>query len=79
MAPTLLTDDLWAVIALLVPSEPPKPNSGRPRLADRRALGAILFVLKYGIGWPARPLEIGFGTGLQYIEYSLIMQDGMRP
>jgi transposase len=49
MAKPLLTDELWAVVAPLLPPTPPKPKGGRPRLSDRAALTGILFVLKSGI------------------------------
>ena len=35
-------DDLWAVIAPLLPCEPEKPKGGRPRASDRAALAGIM-------------------------------------
>ena len=60
----LVSDDLWAVVAPLLPPEPPKPNGGRPRVPDRAALTGILFVLKSGIPWEMLPLEMGCGSGV---------------
>ena len=64
MAKLLVSDDLWAAIAPLLPLEPPKPKGGRLRLADRAALIGILFVLKSGLSWEMLPAEMGCGSGL---------------
>jgi transposase len=64
MAKPLLTDELWAVVAPLLPPTPPKPKGGRPRLSDRAALTGILFVLKSGIPWEMLPQEMGCGSGM---------------
>src|SRR3712207_2986459 len=63
MSTSLLPDDLWNIIAPLLPPEPPKPKGGRPRLPDRAALAGILFVLKTGCPWQALPKELGSGSG----------------
>jgi len=50
MSKPLAPDELWAIIAPLLPTERPKPNGGRPRhISDRAALtlGCSL------IGWQA--------------------------
>ena len=60
----LVSDDLWAVVAPLLPPEPPKPRGGRPRVPDRAALTGILFVLKTGIAWEDLPAELGCGSGV---------------
>jgi transposase len=49
MSKPLLPDVLWAIVAPLLPPEPPKPRGGRPRVPDRACLTGILFVLKRGI------------------------------
>jgi transposase len=64
MAKPLVPDDLWAVIAPLLPPEPLKPKGGRPRLSDRAALTGILFVLKSGLPWEMLPAEMGCGSGM---------------
>lgn len=64
MAKPLLTDGLWERIEPRLPPEPPKPQGGRPRLADRAALTGILFVLKTGIQWELLPREMGCGCGM---------------
>ncbi len=64
MAKPILTDDLWQIIEPLLPSEPPKPKGGRPRLSNRAALTGILFVLRTGIPWEMLPPEMGCGSGM---------------
>jgi transposase len=59
MSKPLVSDDLWAAIAPLLPSEPPKPKGGRPRCDDRSALAGIIFVLRSGIPWEMLPRELG--------------------
>jgi transposase len=64
MAKPLVSDELWALVAPLLPPEPPKPKGGRPRISDRAALNGIIFVLKSGIPWEMLPLEMGCGSGM---------------
>ena len=64
MAKPLVSDDLWAVVAPLLPAVPPKPKGGRPRVSDRAALTGIIFVLKSGIPWEMLPQELGCGSGV---------------
>jgi transposase len=52
MAGLLVTDDLWALIAPLLPRRPPRPKGGRPPVGDREALTGILFVLKWNLVKP---------------------------
>lgn len=66
MAKPLLPDELWDLVAPLLP--PPKPrryvHPGRKPLGDREALTGILFVLKTGIPWADLPAEMGCGCGM---------------
>lgn len=64
MAEPLVSDELWAAIAPLLPPEPPKPKGGRPRVSDRACLAGILFVLRTGIPWEWLPVEMGCGSGM---------------
>ena len=65
MARKLLPDDLWGIIApLLPPPPPPGPKGGRPRLGDRQTLTGILFVLRTGLPWEDLPAELGCGCGM---------------
>jgi transposase len=66
MAKPLLPDDLWDLIAPLLP--PPKPrrrdHPGRKPIDNRKALTGILFILKTGIPWEDLPQEMGCGCGM---------------
>jgi transposase len=64
MPKPLVSDELWAIVAPLLPPDPPKPKGGRPRVPDRACLTGILFVLKTGIPWEYLPQEMGCGSGV---------------
>ncbi len=51
-------DELWQVIEPLLPRHEPDPRGGRPRVDDRVAFGAIVFVLVTGIAWRHLPPEL---------------------
>jgi transposase len=59
MSKPLVSNELWAAIAPLLPPEPPKPKGGRPRCDDRAVLVGIIFVLRSGIPWEMLPRELG--------------------
>ena len=49
-----LTDELWSRIEPLLPPRPEHPlGCHRPRVSDRSAMAAILFVLRTGCQWNA--------------------------
>jgi transposase len=54
MARELVPDALWERVAPLLPS-PKKKKPGRPRVDDRAAFEAIVFVLRTGIPWEMLP------------------------
>ncbi len=64
MAKPLVSDDLWSVVAPLLPPPRPKPKGGRPPVDDRAALSGMLFVLRTGIPWEMLPQEMGCGSGM---------------
>ena len=64
MPSPLVSDELWSILAPLLPPEAPKPKGGRPRVAARAALTGILFVLRTGIPWEMLPQEMGCGSGV---------------
>ena len=64
MAKPLVSDELWAVVAPMLPVRPPRPKGGRPPVDDRAALTGILFVLRSGIPWEMLPREMGCGSGM---------------
>src|SRR5215211_5462639 len=64
MAKLLVSDELWSVVAPLLPAPRPKKEAGRPRVPDRACLTGIVFVLKAGIQWEDLPQEMGCGCGM---------------
>ena len=66
MAKPILDDRLWEIIEPLLP--PPKRrrkrHPGRKPVEHRKALSAILFVLKTGLAWELLPQELGWGSGM---------------
>jgi transposase len=66
MAKPILDDALWEIIEPLLP--PPKRRRkrypGRKPIDNRKALCAILFVLRTGIPWESLPQELGWGSGM---------------
>lgn len=64
MSRTILPDDLWTLIAPLLPPDKPAKSNGRPRIPNRQALTGILFVLRTGIPWEYLPQELGCGCGM---------------
>lgn len=65
LKPWEVSDELWAVIELLLPNvERRSRYPGRKRLHDRLVFQGILFVLHTGISWEHLPQELGFGSGM---------------
>lgn len=51
-------DEVWKVVEPLLPDSPVQ-TTGRPRVPDRVAFNAIVFVLVIGIAWRHLPSELG--------------------
>jgi transposase len=65
MSPRPVDDELWELIAPLLPPRTRRYRyPGRRRLDDRKVLNGILFVLTTGIAWQRLPQELGFGSGM---------------
>ena len=64
MAKPLVSDDLWTVVAPLIPARRCQSKAGRPLVDDRVALTGILFVPRTGIPWEMLPRELGCGSGM---------------
>ena len=60
----LVTDELWAMVAPLLPQRRPQPKGGRQWVDDRATLNGILYVLRSGIPWRMLPTELGCGSGV---------------
>jgi transposase len=59
VADALLVDEgFWEVLEAQLP-ERPAQRTGRPRVSDRAAFTAIMFVLVTGVPWRRVPKEIG--------------------
>jgi putative transposase len=55
-------EELWALVAPLIPPEPPKPYGGRPRVPDQTILAGVLYRLHTGCQWKALPPQFGSGA-----------------
>ena len=62
MSNPLVSDELWALVAPLLPPEPPKPKGGRPRVPDRACLDRHRF--RAQIGHPLGDAAPGVGLRL---------------
>jgi putative transposase len=52
-------DGWWEKVKPLIPPTPSHAKGGRPRMDDRQACAAIIYVLRTGIQWNALPRELG--------------------
>ncbi|HEY4387474.1 MAG TPA: IS5 family transposase [Ktedonobacteraceae bacterium] len=57
--PWQVSDELWEHVSPFIPQAPSHAKGGRPRMPDRDALSAIIYVLRTGIQWNALPRELG--------------------
>lgn len=57
--PWKVSDELWEQVEPLIPPAPSHAKGGRPRMSDRQAFAAIMYVLRTGIQWNALPRELG--------------------
>ena len=65
MAKPIVSDELWKIVEPLIPEvKRRKRYPGRKRIADRKVLTGILYVLKTGIPWEELPQEMGCGSGV---------------
>ena len=60
--PALVNDELWDAVRPLLPTHPPSPKGGRPRVGDRECLTGLMFLLRAGLAWRFLPLELGCGS-----------------
>lgn len=57
--PWEVSDEFWEKVEPLVPEAPSHARGGRPRMPDRKAFEAMIYVLRTGIQWNALPQELG--------------------
>jgi putative transposase len=57
--PWKVSDQLWEQVEPLLPQAPSHAKGGRPRMPNRQAFEAIIYVLRTGIQWNALPRELG--------------------
>lgn len=64
MRTEFVDDELWSVVAPLIPPSPARRRGGRPWTSDRRVLDGIVYVLLTGVAWRHLPRELGCGSGV---------------
>ncbi len=57
--PWTVSDEFWEKVQPLIPPAPSHARGGRPRMSDRKAFEAMIYVLRTGIQWNALPREMG--------------------
>ena len=57
--PWEVSEEVWEKVKPLIPAAPSHAKGGRPRMEDRKAFEAIVYVLRTGIQWNALPRELG--------------------
>jgi putative transposase len=75
----LISDELWEKLQPLLPPAVPKPRGGRPRMEDRKALDAIVYVMRTGIQWKALPRSLGASSTVhdrfqEWVEQGVMMR-----
>jgi len=55
-------DELWKVVAPLLPKEPEKPKRGRPPVSNRRVFSGLVYRLRTGCQWKALGSQFGSGS-----------------
>ena len=58
----LVSDVLWEQIKPLLPPELPEFRDGHPRMDDRKAMEAILYILRADFKWNQLPRNMGTTT-----------------
>lgn len=71
-------EELWALVAPLLPPEPPKPYGGRPRVPDKAILAGVLYKRRTGCQWKALPRQFGSGSTC-HRRFSERVESGLFP
>jgi transposase len=69
-------DELWEVVEPLLPAVE-SATTGRPRIPDRTAFGAIMFVLFTGTAWKQIPRELGCSGSTAHDRFSAWARAGV--
>lgn len=63
----LVPDELWSMVAPLIPSPKVRPQGGgRSRVGDRAVFVAVVFVLTSGCAWRRLPASFGIAVPTAY-------------
>jgi putative transposase len=54
-----VSDEFWEKVEPLISPAPSRAKGGGPRIPDRKAFEAMIYVLRTGIQWNALPRELG--------------------
>jgi len=57
--PWTVSDEFWERVEPLVPPAPSHAKGGRPRMPNRKAFEAMIYIMRTGIQWNALPKEMG--------------------
>ncbi len=60
--PWEVSNELWEGVQPLILPTPSHAKGGRPRMGDRQAFEAIIYVLRTGLQWNALPREVEAGS-----------------
>lgn len=71
-------ESLWLLARVLIPPHPKRhQGGGKPRIDDRAALAAILYVLESGCSWRAIPSSFGISKSAAHARFSQWTQCGL--
>jgi putative transposase len=59
-----IPDALWVQMMRVFPPPKARKKDGRPRMDDRQAMTAILYVLRTGCQWQALPRSLGAASSV---------------
>ena len=71
-----ITDELWDKIKPLLPPEPPRTKSGRPKMDDRKVMDAIFYILRNDCKWSELPSSFGVASTV-YSHYQHWLESGL--
>ena len=57
--PWTVSEEFWEKVQPLIPAAASHARGGRPRMSERKAFEAMIYVLRTGIQWNALPRELG--------------------